>query len=418
MCAHPNKFGITSDLHYLCNMKRGVVLILTLWFLWSSGVKAQIAAPSDSIRIGLITCGPGEEIYNLFGHSAIHFQNLTKGIDVVFNYGVFSFKEPNFIFRFTLGQTDYQLAANDYQEFVDNYAWNNRWVSEQELNLFPAEKIKTAQLLEENYLPQNRIYRYNFFYDNCSTRPRDIIEKALDNHLTYADDLQLSDGESFRSIIKQYTKGHSWNQFGIDFLLGPKADEPISRRLSMFIPFYLQHYFAQAQIQDNDGSNRALVSSEQQLVAPISHEGIVWTEVFSPLRTTLLLFIIVALLTIHGLKRQKSLWMLDAFLFAAAGIAGCLLSYMALLSEHPAVSPNYLIIALLPTHLLLLPWFISKVKKHQLSRYLVLTVVILTLFIILWPIIPQKFNFAVLPLALILLIRSISNIVLSYQNKK
>jgi len=399
-------------------MKRKVWIILLLLISLSFELKGQIAAPSDSIRIGLITCGPGEEIYNLFGHSAIHFQNYTKGINVVFNYGVFSFKEPNFIFRFTLGKTDYQLAANDYQDFVDNYAWNNRWVSEQVLNLSPAEKIKTAQLLEENYLPQNRIYRYNFFYDNCSTRPRDIIEKALDQHLKYTDDLQETDGDSFRSIIKHYTKGHSWAQFGIDFLLGPEADKPISRRLSMFIPFYLQHYFASAQIQENNGNSRSLVSVEQQIVAPTDEEDIVWTEVFSPFRTTLFIFIIIALLTIYGLKRKKSLWGLDTILFAVAGIAGCLLSYMALFSEHPTVSPNYLIIALLPTHLFLLPWFIRKVRKQQLSWYLVLTASILTLFIILWPVIPQKFNLAVLPLALILLVRSMNNIILSYHKKK
>ena len=129
----------------------------------------------DSIRISLLTCASGEEIYSLFGHTAIRYENYTRGIDAVFNYGIFNFNAPNFILRFALGETDYQLGVTNYERFAAEYYYLERDVWQQELNLTVQEKEKLIMLLEENYRPENRIYRYNFFYDNCATRPRDLI---------------------------------------------------------------------------------------------------------------------------------------------------------------------------------------------------------------------------------------------------
>ena len=244
-------------------MKR-TILLLILGVFCAFNMKAQRA---DSIRISLLTCASGGEIYSLFGHTAIRYENFTRNIDAVFNYGMFNFNAPNFILRFALGETDYQLGATNYEHFVAEYNYLGRDVWQQTLNLTPDEKEHLFNLLQENYRPENREYRYNFFYDNCATRPRDQIEKAIDGSLQYADNMTDNDtGVSFRDLLHKYSEGHPWSRFGMDMCMGSEADKPINRRLMMFVPFYVQEYFNTAQIIDKEGKARPLVSSEEKIV--------------------------------------------------------------------------------------------------------------------------------------------------------
>lgn len=404
-------------------------LSLTLFFctlgsIFPQAIQAQTMvqkqtvppATEDSIRFSLLTCGAGEEIYSLFGHTAIRYENFTRGIDAVFNYGIFSFNTPNFILRFTLGETDYQLGVTSYKQFAYEYTWTGRDVWQQTLNLNAEEKKKLLALLEENYLPQNRIYRYNFFYDNCATRPRDQIERAVQGTLEYADDMtSFQTGISFRDIVHQYTIGHSWARFGIDLCLGSQADKDISRRQMMFAPFYLKDFLAKAQLKNAQGMERPLVSSEDHIIQ--SPQQTSTEEAPSPLQTAFLLFTIVTIATAYGIYRRKSLWLLDLLLFLAAGVAGCILAFLASFSQHPAVSPNYLLFLFHPLHLLCLPWMIKRVRKKEKSIYMWANITVLTFFILFWGIIPQEFNLAVLPLALSLWIRSASNLYLTYIRK-
>lgn len=393
-----------------------IVFLLCSHIATARGQQASGNA-TDSIRISLLTCEAGEEIYSLFGHTAIRYENYTKGIDAVFNYGIFNFNAPNFILRFALGETDYQLGATSYGNFVAEYDYLGRDVWQQTLNLRADEKAELVRLLEENYRPENRIYRYNFFYDNCATRPRDQIEKAIDGTLQYADNMTDTDtGVTFRDLLHKYSENHPWSRFGMDLCMGSRADEPISRRMMMFVPFYVQDYFNKAEIVDKEGKARPLVSSEEKIVET-GNQGPA-SEGFTPFQAALLLFIIVAAATAYGIRRKKTLWGIDLVLFLAAGLAGCVLAFLALFSQHPAVSPNYLLLVFHPFHLLCLPWMINRVRKKKRSRYMVANLIVLTLFIMLWAIIPQRFPLAVLPLALCLLIRSASNLILTYDKKK
>lgn len=370
---------------------------------------------NDSIRLSLLTCAPGQEIYSLFGHTAIRYENYTQHIDAVFNYGIFSFNTPNFILRFTLGETDYQLGVSSYEQFAAEYNYYGRSVWQQTLNLTVVEKERLIELLETNYRPENRVYRYNFFYDNCATRPRDQIEKAIMGRLIYPEDMRDNQtGKSFRDIIHQYTKGHPWDQFGIDLCIGSKADKPINRRLMMFAPFYVKDFFSKTVILDENNSKRQLIDREEKIIAQdnsINDSG----SLITPLQAFLLLFILVTTITIYGIKYKKTFWGIDLFLFSIFGIAGCILTFLAVLSSHPAVSPNYLLFIFHPLHLFLLPWMIKQVQKKRRSIYLMLNCSVLTLFILLWWLIPQKIDLAVLPLALCLLVRSTSNLILTYK---
>lgn len=403
---------------YICGMKSSFITFAYIIPLWISMISLQIRAEEtpakrqDSIRISLLTCAAGEEIYSLFGHTAIRYENKAKGIDVVYNYGVFDFDTPLFAFRFALGETDYQLARNDFRHFALGYASEGRKVWQQVLDLTDTEKRRLIDLLEINYRPENRIYRYNFFYDNCATRPRDQIERATEGRVQYAEDMQTTDtGVTFRHLLHRYSKGHPWSRFSMDLCMGSHADEPITRRTMQFVPFNLQTSFGQATITDTTGHSRALVKETvvlQPMAAPQLSEGGI-----TPLQCAVLLWVTITLLTTYGLWKKKSLWYIDLLLFGCAGIAGCIPTFLALFSQHPAVSPNYLLFILHPFHLLCLPWMLKRVCKRKRSVYMMANTAVLILFIASWSLIPQHLPLPILFVALCLLERSMSNLIIS-----
>lgn len=226
-----------------------------------------------------------------------------------------------------------------------------------------------------------------------------------------------STGISFRDLLHKYSEGHLWSRFGMDLCMGSKADEPINRRLAMFVPFYMQEYFNKAQIVDKEGQTRPLVAKEEKIVITGKTPADFVSRDITPMQSASLLLILVAGISIYGIRRGKTLWGIDLILFLVAGMAGCILAFLALFSQHPAVSPNYILFVFHPFHLFCLPFMLSRVRKREISRYMLVNFAVLTLFIGLWTIIPQRIPPAVLPLALCLLIRSASNLILTYKRK-
>lgn len=384
---------------------------LFLWMLLAwLGITARA---QDSAKCSLLTCSAGEEIYSLFGHTALRYEDPARGIDVVFNYGMFSFGVPHFALRFALGETDYQLGVTEFSRFAAEYQWDERDVWQQTLNLTSREKQRLWEALTENYRPENRTYRYNFFYDNCATRPRDRIEACVDGRVEYA---AAQDSTAtvctWRDLLHRYTEGHPWARFGIDLCIGSRADKPASYREQMFVPFYLQQYLRGACIVSEQGDRRPLVGEEVKVV-DAAHTAQEESLLPSPMQAALLLWAGVTVLSIYGVRRRKSLWALDGLLFGTAGVAGCILAFLAACSQHPAVSPNWLLLILHPLHLFCLPCVLIRVKKKRLSRYMAANGVILTLFIVLLAPIPQFIPPAVLPLTLCLLVRCASNWILA-----
>lgn len=386
-----------------------LIALLALW-LAVPPVRAAEAgvAPTDSLRISLLTCAAGDEIYSLFGHTAIRCENLTRGTDVVYNYGVFDFSSGGFVLRFALGETDYRLDREPTDYFNYAYYYHGRDVWQQVLNLTQAEKLRLIDLLEENFRPENRVYRYNFFYDNCSTRPRDKVEEAVQGTVDYGTDMETATDVTFRDLIDRYSLKHPWSRLAMNLCLGSEADKPIDRRTQMFVPFYLKEDFSRAQITDSAGHTRPLVAYEGRMLKALDkstpNHGLPSPELWA-----WLLFGATALLTYFGLRRRKSLWAIDLVLFAAAGLAGCILAFLVFLSQHPCMSPNYLLFVFHPLHLLCLPWVICDERKQRHNLYLAANTLVLTLFMAFWALIPQEFPPTVVPLALCLLIRSIGN---------
>lgn len=395
----------------MCRLKY-TLYIIGICFLFSFQLNAT---PTDSVRVSLLTCSPGSQIYALFGHTALRYEDKQKGLDVVFNYGIFDFNAPNFIWRYIKGETDYQLGVTDFLYFRDEYANRNSGVTEQELNLLPQEKTKLFSSLERNYLPENRVYRYNYFYDNCATRPRDKIEECVWGTIDYK---KNNAQQSFRDIMHEFTAGHDWAEFGIDFCIGSDADKPIDYRLKMYAPSYLKDAISGATIKDKVGKVRHLVSQESEIVSPVKIEKQVAPFYSSPLFVSCILLFVIGLVTYREYKKKKILWGVDLILFLMAGVAGSIIAFLACFSVHPAVNHNYLLFVFHPIHLIYLPLFIWKAVKREKDRYLAINFVVLTLFIAFFWLLPQKFNFAVVPLALCLWIRSANYLLLKFKKEK
>ena len=354
-------------------------------------------------KFSLLTCAPGEKIYELFGHTAIRYVE-GDSIDLVFNYGMFNFNSPNFIYRFVKGETDYELGIDVYRSFEYSYRRRGSAVYEQKLNLTPDETVMLLHSLLENYKPENRVYRYNYFYDNCTTRAKDMIEKAISGTVDFE---PVEGRNTYRSIVHQYTAGHPWSELGIDLCIGSQADKPIDTDAMMFAPFYLLEGLKTAGITRDDGSEESLISGTEMIVSPahVDKGAVSWLH---PLLCAWGLF---AIALVAGFFLRRKSWIVDSILFLMAGACGCVLAFLVLFSVHPAVSPNYLLFVFHPLHLFLgVPMTVYCGLKKTRPYYHYFNASLIGLFLILWLFLPQEFNKAVFPLALLLLLRSVSAI--------
>lgn len=348
------------------------VAIVTFW-MWTGKANAENATPLDSIEFGLITCSPHDEIYSLYGHTAIRLHNLSTGADYIYNYGVFNFKAPHFVLRFVFGLTDYQLECIPAQWFWPYYQQWGSQVTEQVLNLTNNEKAKLANALYENSKPENKTYRYNYFYDNCSTRPRNIIEANIDGEVIYQPHPDCT--PTFREMIHEHTAGHPWAAFGNDILLGIKADAKATQREQEFLPNNLRHDIEHALV-DRQGVTSPLVKECRVIVSP----GVQMVEEGFPLTPThcaaLLLTVSLAIFIYEHFKR-RTLYLFDALLMLLTGLAGSIL-FVMIFSQHPTTSINLQILLMNPVSL----FFIPTVIRHRRTCWFTISMICTCLFLV------------------------------------
>ena len=342
--------------HFENNFRTLFTVIVCLFCSISSPAQTEEENKMDSVEIGLVTCSPHEEVYSLYGHSAIRLKDPRHNLDCIFNYGEFNFKTPHFALRFVFGKTDYMLGAAPTMPFLMYYKEWGSQVTEQVLNLTAEEKQDIINSLFTNYSPENRIYRYNFFYDNCSTRPRDIIERNLRGKIVY--EPRTGYEPSYREMINEKTKHHPWATFGNNILLGINADRRTTQREQHFLPENLRYDFSRAVI-DRDSVKVPLVKETRQLVAPgvqIIEEDFPLT----PLQCSILLLIVsLAVLAYEQKKKITARWY-DVILMLLTGLGGLAL-FVMIFSEHPATSINLQIMVFNPLSL----FFIWKVWKGR-----------------------------------------------------
>ncbi len=294
----------------------------------------------DSIEVSLITCTPGSELWAQYGHTALRFHNLTTNVDLAVNYGVFSSNQPYFILRFIFGLTDYRIYVEPFASFLSEYIEAGRGVTEQKLDLTYADKLSIIKALEENILPENQVYRYNIFHDNCSTRARDLIVNHLTNG-TVQYPPAAGDSCTFRTMVHGYNKVTPWVQFGEDWLLGLPADYATSKAAQQFLPYNLQEDFDKAVYNGNP-----LVSSTRMIVTPKTDTA-GDSHNITPLDVIIIMFIITIAFEIYEYRNKRVLWGIDLFYMILTGLPGIVLALM-IFSQHPTVSLNLLILFINP----------------------------------------------------------------------
>lgn len=381
-------------------MKKAFLLVII--YLNSFYLFSQLPLFSDSTIISLLTCSPGEKVYTKFGHTAIRLNDPLTGNDLIFNYGVFSFDTKNFYLKFIKGETDYQLAVYDTQSFLQEYIARNSMVWEQILNLTPQEKKKLIQSLLINYEPQNRIYRYNFIYDNCSTRPRDKIVEALEGEIEYTG---FFEEKTFRDLIGIYTGENSWLKFGIDLVLGAEADKVATRNESMFLPEMLMAQFQSAKVISNLNSTRPLIV-ENKIIVQKNPEKLSQTfPLFLPISVCLLLLLVAITCTV--LNNKRSFKVFDSIAYIVTGLMGLIIFYLMFFSAHPLVKSNFNILWLNPLNLLAGIFLWIRKTKPILFYYQILNSLFLFIALIVFILGIQEFNIASIFLILTLLLRTV-----------
>jgi len=361
-------------------------------------LNAQQLSPEASISI--LTCNPGTETYSMYGHSAIRVNDPANRIDFVFNYGLFSFDSPHFFYRFAKGQTDYMMGGQRFSSWLPEYQEEKRSVYEQILNLSPEGKSKLFQALIENAKPENRVYRYNFFVDNCATRVRDMIERNAGTPISFTDNHPT---ESYRDLIKQYHHSFRWIDFGIDLLVGEKADQSVSAYGQMFLPEYLMNQFSNAKVSI-DGKPTSLVTETKTLLEyPNAKQN---SDLPWPAIVFGLLFVVIATISVRAYIQKKKVDWLDYSLLALTGLAGLIIGWFTLFSEHPAMSPNYNLLWAFPLNIFFAVGWTKKEWRAKSKNYFWLMGGLLVLSLVFG----QVFNPAVYFIILILMVRVIVNL--------
>jgi len=328
----------------------------------------------DSVEISLLTCQPHDEIYSLYGHTAIRYHDLRKGgLDIAFNYGVFDYHKPLFALRFVFGLTDYELGAYPFRLFLEEYRRFGSMVTEQVLNLTAEEKMALQQALAVNMQNENRIYRYNYFYSNCTTKARDIIEQSIQGKVNY--EKREGYSPSHREMIHEMTQNNPWSAFGNDLLLGILADQPTDQRQQEFLPYHLMYDFDHASIYQ-DGKFRPLVKERRQPL-PAGVQLVKSGFPLSPLACGIILVALALGLFFLQVRNKCIYRWWDALLMVTVGTFGIIL-FLMLFSQHPTVSLNLQILLLNP-----LPWFfLWKVVRRRPTRYWSITAILCVLFLI------------------------------------
>lgn len=323
-------------------------ILLLFLLLMSLALNAQVL--SDSATASVLTCGAGEDFYTSFGHSAIRITDPVKGLDLVYNYGTFDFGTPHFYWKFMRGQLDYQLSRTSYAEFIDEYEWYSRPVSEQHLTFESGQVQNLFLLLETNYLPEYRHYRYDFLRDNCATRVRDIVYSA------WAQDTVLqrtAEPRSYRQLLATCLKDSmEWWHLGIDLLFGLPTDHRCSAPERMFLPAEMEAELAQC-TTTGIWTAPAIVEPSHALLTkgrtPLKAS-------FPPVVAFALLLAVIAVLTVcaHRFSFKPVVFnVIDRVLFIVAGLCGLFLCFMWFGTDHWCTQWNLNILWLSPLLILI-----------------------------------------------------------------
>jgi hypothetical protein len=376
-------------------MKLKTLLILfAITFLLSTFNYCK-AQDTSHLRISLLTCTPSDELYATFGHSALRVVDSNSVTDYVYNYGTFNFDDENFYLKFIRGKLPYYVIAEDFLDFKTAYQYENRGITEQQLNLSAAEKINIQQFLNNNIKDENKYYQYDFFFDNCTTRLRDILKKQHDSTFTKKPVMPV--GTTFRQAIHHYLNksNNHWSKLGIDILLGKPCDAVMTAPQMQFLPDNL--------MLSLDSSNHNDVISTKNLYQLAPQK--ITPSFFTPTICFTALLIFIVLLSFLKNKYSKLfLSFFDFLLFFSLGILGCVLIFMWFGTDHSITKNNFNLLWALPTHFIA-AFFVTS-NKNWVKKYFKFTTIAMVVLLAVWYFLPQQLNGSLLPIAMLVGFRS------------
>jgi hypothetical protein len=372
-------------------------LLFTILLLVSFFAQGQPDTLSRTAEISIITMGPSQEqLYTAFGHSAIRVYDPVQRIDYAFNWGVFDFDQPNFYLNFARGRNLYMLGVYPYDLFRDHYIARNSYVHEQKLNLTQSQKQRLFDYLVWNSREENRSYPYDYFYDNCATRVRDVMTKVFGDSVKF-DISYIGTDYSIRDLTDIYLKHQPWGDLGIDICLGLPMDKKAAPMEYMFLPDYIEFSFDRATLNGSPlVSKRVDVYESREEEHPRS--------LFHPLQVFIFFALIATTISVLDLKRKKLSTWFDAILFGVTGAIGLLLLLLWVATDHKAAANNFNLLWAIPTHLVAAIAFYKNPK--WLKNYFLITGIIAGLTLILWKVLPQDLNLFLIPFVIALGVRA------------
>jgi len=387
--------------------------LILVHILFISTVKAQKITLSESAAISVLTMGPGTNLNDSFGHSAFRISDTNQNIDLVYNYGVYNFDTPNFYLKFIKGQLMYQLDRTDFSLFYKHYSDQDRWIKEQVLNLTIIEKQEVFDFLQNNYLPENRKYIYDFFFENCATRIRDVLASVLKNKLVF-DKNFVTNTHTFRQLIQRNVHWNSWGSFGMDLAIGAVVDRNASSWEHQFLPEYIFKALEKSQIKRSLGA-ADLVKKTSILNKKTAKEKSETLLVSPFFLISLLAFIILGVTFKDYQNNSRSRWM-DSGLYALTGMIGVFLLLLWFATDHFATQNNYNLLWAVPLSLFFVIEIAKRNPKYWLKKYVMFQILMLLLLSIHWITGVQSYPVVLLPLLIALSIRYI--FIFKFLNKK
>jgi len=377
-------------------MKKTFVFCLLIFLACSQGVFSQ--SSNDTLAY-LLTCGPGTETYSIYGHSALRIVIPEKHSDTVYNWGVFDFSTPNFVWKFAKGRLDYLLIDESLQGFLQEYFLDHRYVYSQKINIDQIETRKLVSLINENLKPENIKYRYDFFYDDCSTRIRDLFEKSIGQKLIYPP-AETGKIPTFRDMVGKYQHPYPWYKFGVDLIMGSTSDKKAVFRDRMFLPIDMKDELSKSVIQRSEKRIPLLQNPEVLLDfdAPVTKERFFTAPPFVFTAIIIIIMIMAALI-----KSRKIIRVIDIIIYSVFSILSILMIFFNFFTDHKQMKWNLNIIWLNPLIIVCLVMLLFNKKGTIWFR---IVFYISSCFIVFQYILPQDFNIGSVLLAIMLLIRS------------
>ncbi|WP_225035580.1 DUF4105 domain-containing protein [Winogradskyella sp. SM1960] len=374
--------------------------LLVFFFLCSIvSVFGQQFQLSDDAKVSVLTIGPGESLNDAFGHNGFRIKDNALGIDVVYGYGEYDFESPNFYLKFAQGKLNYLISRHNFKDLLYHYSNSNRTINEQVLNLSSAEKQNLFNYLENNYKPENRRYLYDFFYDNCATRIRDIAQTTTTTTIDFKTPENF-EPKTFRTLIHDHVGLNSWGSFGIDIALGSVIDRKASVSEHMFLPEYIHTFFENATINGNEN----LVQNSTTLYQKKESKSAL-NCLFSPLVIIGLIALIMLYITYKDAKNNTRTKWLDLVIFGTTGLIGVLILFLWFGTDHSATAHNYNLLWAFPLNVIVMLQLLKPQVKKWITRYLKFLIIMFALMIFHWIGGVQVFAIGLIPIVIALLIR-------------